>query len=726
MNMYTDAGDHLRAEFERIGTVLECVVETEIRGEESNEPGRLVGETRLATFTGAEPPPTTDAIETAQQRAETIEERIAESRDEAIALPLDDLCRTFDLSREEKDVLLFVLAPEIDRSITDIYGRLDGSGQALLPTVAIVERLLWYAGHRETTPTGDRHDALSQSTPLFEYGIVDRTAREDASPSRLDVLSVDDRIVEFLQGDDSLDLRVRTRLERETRIQDQPLTIADADASLEELLIAPACRAELEALPDPDGRGRRVYVHGPEGAGMHRAVEAVCESDRLLRADLRAVLAADALEAVVREARLVGLPLVLHHADQAAADADQSLEAIVHRVGDLETDLYVVGRESWTPSNRRDRTLDAIQSFSRPTIAQRREFWTDRADQFAADIDPERLASTFDLTQGQLEAALTTARTLAADGEPTVDDIRAGCRAQSADALEDLAQHVEPDLSWDDIKLGDETRRQLETLEAHVTNRGRIYDDWGFRDRDKNAGVVALFKGLPGTGKTMAAEVLAKEVGMDVYKIDLSSVVSKYIGETEENLEEIFQAAEQSNAILLFDEADSIFGDRAEVSDATDRYANVEVNYLLQRIEHYDGIIVLTTNYAQNIDTAFSRRITHTIRFEKPDAATRRAIWESIFPPSMPVENIDTEWLADFEYSGGTIDNLAKHIAIYAAEADAETITMRHVVEALEQYKRDRNSRIQDRDFEPYLEYLQGPTEREQQQQRHRIRHDEN
>ncbi|THE64832.1 ATP-binding protein [Salinadaptatus halalkaliphilus] len=646
-----------------------------------------------------------------RKRRDRIERKCNAAHEQGVELRLRNLVDAFDLQPPHRDVLVVALLPDLDPGVTDAMTGLTDELSTSRPTVGLCADL--FADSPAVFASAVR--LLFDESPLVDADLVTLKRSDDPSASLLETdVAVDDRIRSYLLDSDGIDPTLQTHLERETRIQDQPLTIADADASLEDLLIAPACRADLEALPDPDGRGRRVYLHGPAGAGMHRAVEAVCESDRLLRADLRAVLAADALEAVVREARLLGLPLVLHHADQAVADADQSLEAIVHRVGDLETGLYVVGRESWTPSNRRDRTLDAIREFSRPTIAQRREFWADRADSLPADIDPERLASTFDLTQGQLEAALTTARTLAADGEPTVDDVRAGCRAQSSDALEDLAQHIEPDLSWDDIKLGAETRRQLETLEAHVTNRGRIYDDWGFRDRDKNAGVVALFKGLPGTGKTMAAEVLANEVGMDVYKIDLSSVVSKYIGETEENLEEIFQAAEQSNAILLFDEADSIFGDRAEVSDATDRYANVEVNYLLQRIEHYDGIIVLTTNYAQNIDTAFSRRITHTIRFEKPDAAIRRAIWGSIFPPSMPVEDIDTEWLADFEYSGGTIDKLAKHIAIYAAEADAETITMRHVVEALEQYKRDRNSRIQASEFEPYLEYLQGPTEREQ------------
>ena len=216
---------------------------------------------------------------------------------------------------------------------------------------------------------------------------------------------------------------------------------------------------------------------------------------------------------------------------------------------------------------------------------------------------------------------------------------------------------------------------------------------------------MALFSGPSGTGKTLAAEIIAADVGMDLYKIDLSSVVSKYIGETEENLERIFTQAEHSNAILLFDEADAVFGDRAAVSDASDRYANVVVNYLLQRIESYGGMVLLTTNYESNIDSAFMRRIDHVVQFQRPDEAIRTAIWESIFPEEAPTAALDEAFLAGFKLTGGDIRTIAQTAAILASEA-GETITMKHVVRALQRELRKNAKMLDPQEFGPYREYL--------------------
>ncbi|MFW5978426.1 MAG: ATP-binding protein, partial [Halohasta sp.] len=225
----------------------------------------------------------------------------------------------------------------------------------------------------------------------------------------------------------------------------------------------------------------------------------------------------------------------------------------------------------------------------------------------------------------------------------------------------------------------------------------------------------ALFEGPSGTGKPMAAEILAGDVGMALYRIDLSSIVSKYIGETEENLEEIFTAAENSNAVLLFDEADAVFGDRAEVSDATDRYANAEVNYLLQRIENYDGVVLLTTNYASAIDSAFQRRLDHTVSFKQPQRETRRAIWEGIFPEATPLGEIDYDFLASFEFTGGEIKGICQTAAVLAAEdATGETagdrrpdttggrIEMRHLVGAIQLAFETSGRMVDPSAYEPY------------------------
>ena len=222
----------------------------------------------------------------------------------------------------------------------------------------------------------------------------------------------------------------------------------------------------------------------------------------------------------------------------------------------------------------------------------------------------------------------------------------------------------------------------LRELVARYRHRHTVYHDWGFPARP-STGVTTLFAGPSGTGKTMAAEVIASALGLDLYRIDLSAVVSKYIGETEKNLEEIFTASAAGSLVLLFDEADALFGKRSEVSDAHDRYANIEVAYLLQRLERYDGFVIMATNLRNNIDSAFLRRIDLALEFEVPDAEQRRSIWNGIFPDGAPLGDIDVDVLAgEYDVAGGTIRNAAVHAAFLAA-ADGSEIGMDHVVAAL-------------------------------------------
>ncbi|MFD1565523.1 AAA family ATPase [Haloarchaeobius amylolyticus] len=721
----TATSEHLLAELDRIHSILEQYLESR----SDTTPGTTVAvangrDERRGT---ANPTALTYSIPGVDQSGfGTLADDTGHAQCEALEddgkRRLETLVDGFDLDDLHREILLIALLPDVDPTAEDLFVRATNDRTNPRPTVALVADLFSRTNAEFVTATA----LVGEQSPLRANDLI---VVDDVTDSRSKLereLRVDDHIYEYLLGYDGVDPRLEATVADHSPIElEEPLTERTADATLAEVPIDDTLRAELASLPeDETGTGRRVYFYGPSGSGVDRAVEACCTGDRYLQADLRAILAADALEALVREATILDVPVHLRNADATVADreTDHSLEGVLARFREFDNGLFVTGERAWVPTESRRASVDAICEFDRPSIARRRQFWKNRADDLPDDLEPETMASTFDLTQGQLEAALATADALAGSDDCTLADVRAGCRAQSSDDLDELAQHVEPTKTWADIEIDERTERQLRTLETHITNRGLLYDDWGFRDQAGNAGIVSLFRGRPGTGKTLAAEVLANAVGMDIYKIDLSSMVSKYIGETEENLEQLFQAAEQSNAILLFDEADAIFGDRAEVSDATDRYANVEVNYLLQRVETYDGVIFLTTNYAQNIDTAFTRRITHSIRFDEPDADTREKIWNGVFPDDCPLEGIDWEWLAGFDYSGGTIEKLATHIAIYVAGQGDETITMRHVVEALEEYKRNRNSRIREQDFEPYLEYLQGPTEREAKERLHQER----
>jgi SpoVK/Ycf46/Vps4 family AAA+-type ATPase len=265
-----------------------------------------------------------------------------------------------------------------------------------------------------------------------------------------------------------------------------------------------------------------------------------------------------------------------------------------------------------------------------------------------------------------------------------MDDLHRACRAQSAASLASLARKIEPAYCWKDIVLPDEVLVELKEIIDRVNYRELVLCEWGFvRKLSLGRGVNALFAGPSGTGKTMAAEIIARELRLDLYKIDLSGIVSKYIGETNKNLNAIFAAAENSNAILFFDEADAIFGKRSEVRDSHDRYANLEISYLLQKMEEYDGVAILATNLRQNLDESFMRRLAFTVHFPFPEEAERRRIWTTVWPYETPLaSDIDFDFLARrFTLSGGGVKNVALASAFLAASNGGE-VTMKHLLHA--------------------------------------------
>ena len=270
--------------------------------------------------------------------------------------------------------------------------------------------------------------------------------------------------------------------------------------------------------------------------------------------------------------------------------------------------------------------------------------------------------------------------------------LRDAARRTGTAGLRGVAQRVDADYTWDDLVLPSGTMRRLRQLEGAIRHRDEVFGSWAFgRLAGGHTSVRALFAGPSGTGKTMAASVLGSRLGMDVFRVDLSSVVSKYIGETEKNLERILGAAEHGNAILFFDEADALFGKRSEVKDAHDRYANIEVAFLLQRLETFDGIVVLATNLATNLDEAFSRRLHFTIDFPAPDEAARLELWRRAFPPAAPVAgDVDVDFLASrFVITGGEI-RAASLMAAFLAATDRAPISMTHVVLALARLRRQQ------------------------------------
>jgi hypothetical protein len=291
----------------------------------------------------------------------------------------------------------------------------------------------------------------------------------------------------------------------------------------------------------------------------------------------------------------------------------------------------------------------------------------------------EAVAAQFEFDPQRVARAVADAT---AAGPVSPDDLWAACRDQTAGALAALARRIEPSAGWDDLVLPDAVAGQLRDLAGQVALRGRVYGEWGFESRlSRGRGISALFAGPTGTGKTMAAEVLARELKLDLYRVDLAGVVSKYVGETERNLRTIFDTADRSGVILFFDEADALFGKRTEVKDSHDRFANIEINYLLQRMEEYRGLAILATNRKADLDRAFLRRLRFLIDFPFPDPGLRLRIWQAVFPPQTPLDGLDFSALAALELSGGNIRNTALDAAFLAA-GDGRPVGMEHLTRA--------------------------------------------
>jgi AAA+ superfamily predicted ATPase len=396
-----------------------------------------------------------------------------------------------------------------------------------------------------------------------------------------------------------------------------------------------------------------VIVSGADRVRRRQAAAAHTAGDRFLVAPVPTGEAGWA--ALVREATLIGCGLIVELDEELPPAGRRWIERALHL--------------PWALSARVELPLDCLPDRRHVEVDAPSD---EPSDDEWADALGDGIARTHRLTAEQLRLV---SRVLPARG----NDLDAAVRRLGSGTLEKLARRIRPRRTWDDIVLSATRIEQLRTIVHRYRFAERVYRDWGFTPVP-SAGVVALFSGPSGTGKTMATEIVAGELGLDVFKLDLSSVVSKYIGETEKNLELIFDAAGAGNLVLFFDEADALFGKRSEVKDARDRYANIEVSYLLQRLESYDGLVVLATNFEKNVDEAFLRRIHVRVEFVLPGAAERAAIWELNLPDKAPTDDVDLGWLAaQFDLSGAAIRNAVVAAAFNAAAAGTP-ITMEALV----------------------------------------------
>ena len=605
---------------------------------------------------------------------------------------------TFGLSSFDLDLILIALAPELDLRYERLYAYLQDHVSRRRPSVDLALSLLC----PDAAARLEQRVHFDPDSTIVQQGLIHLAPEPNGDhPSLLtQTFKLDEQIVRFLLHQDGLDSRLAPFCQ----------LVFSLD-TVEELPLEPVAIRALQALAAgawEESRPLRLYFHGPSGAGKrHAAAALAAELDApLLIVDLARALAATAdmsqvLQLVFRYTWLEGAIPYLDGLDVLRGNEwtihyGHLLDALAQDGGFV----ILAGGQPWMPPAREPLGVIPIP-FPVPGYAQRRDCWQANLDAMGITLDGrelDTLAGRFRLTPGQIAEAATAARSYATwhaaarpddqppkrPGQSTLQDLFAAARAQSGHDLDKLARRIEPLYTWDDIVLPEDTSAQLREICQRVAHRHRVLGEWGFdRKLSLGKGVTALFAGPSGTGKTMAAEIIANELGLDLYKIDLSGVVSKYIGETEKNLDRIFAAAENANAILFFDEADALFGKRSEVRDSHDRYANIEISYLLQKMEEYEGIAILATNLRQNLDESFVRRLAFTVHFPFPDEDSRRRIWAGIWPARTPLApETDMDRLARrFKLSGGNIKNVALAAAFLAA-GDGNLVTMEHLIHA--------------------------------------------
>jgi hypothetical protein len=597
-------------------------------------------------------------------------DRSVETPDETpetdVPQPLDRLTDALGLSPFERQVLVLAAAVELDGEVASMVAEITG---ALRPTFSLALNVL----------PSPHWDAMTPDSSLRYWRLIEL---DNGSLLADTPMRIDERILHYLVGLSAFDQRlegIAERMETTQRLAPSQREVAnELTDTLREL-----DRPSLVTLTGDDIPAMGAVAHNiVESLGGHPVTINVSALPSAGPGLLELVRVFD------RETALSGvLPILSNveaHVEAGLAFTSLSSAPVVFEIGAVSSATALPA-----PRVRLRRTVD------RPPPPEQRLLWLQSLD----DAESEPLNAAIDEVSHEHRLDTATLHSISQelnaaphDPEGTPGRLRALCRERTRLDLHGLAQRITPMATWDDIVLPPSHLTLLREIGKHVRHRTKVYEEWGFATKtSRGLGVTALFAGESGTGKTMAAEVLANDLGLDLYRIDLAATVSKYIGETEKNLGRLFDAAEASGAILLFDEADALFGKRGEVKDSHDRYANMEVSYLLQRMESYRGLAILTTNLRSNLDQAFVRRLRFIVQFPFPDSEHRAHIWKRVFPADTPLAGVEPGRLAQMSISGGSIWSIAVAAAFQAADADS-VVSPSHILQAaqVEYAKSDR------------------------------------
>ncbi len=643
-----------------------------------------------------------------QQLRHDIDERRRLTEEVGRTLSLPYVAARFSLSPAEIDILLIAIAPELEPRYETLYAYLQDDVTRKRPSVDLSLNLIC----REEREKIRARRLFAPGSQLIHFRLIElfeETHDRQATLLRKFV-KAEPFVLQFLleQPPSKLDLGsvISPRLDIDSLETPQPV------------------RAQLLNLVDSVDRAADAHsvirLIGAADAPLDAAAEALCHAlnRRLLTVDLAQLdTELPRLEALVRDAILLDAVIAIT-ARAGASDAENprlaQAEARLWRAFETYSGpLLALGPPAALLNVPADVRVWRVE-VQPPDFEMRRQSWQDALTGMAEPADTAQLADTFRFGSARIRQTAGAAWTLAAlrnpsDPAPNVNDLMEAARSLSTPQLQRFAVSITPRFKREDLVLPDDKTRQIDHIIARLQFRRQVTREWGFGEKlSRGKGLPILFTGPSGTGKTMAAEVLAGELKLHLFQIDLSTVVSKYVGETERTLSAIFQEAEFSQSLLFFDEADALFGKRTEVKDAHDRYANIEVNYLLQRIELYEGVVVLASNLQKNIDEAFVRRMQEVIDFPFPDERLRERIWAKHFPPNAPLgKDVDLPFLAkQFKLAGGHIRNAALSAAYLAARRGGP-IGMREIVGAIKAEFLKQGKLVTRSEFGPYFEMAQ-------------------
>ena len=599
-----------------------------------------------------------DEMEQLELSEAIVKERIAQT-DESIRL--GELSTRFELDAFEVRCVILSYAATLDSKYEKLFAYLQDDITRRLPSISLAVQL--YLPLESTVEEYiSFFDRETSFTSLFD--------KDERAAGNLRLKS---SVTEFLSGGNVALPKGMKLFDGTTQVPDDPLVIRHNTA------------AELDALMDISDESV-VQITGPDGSGRRFQIEHLCERWKMkcVFVDM-AVQNASAVEDAWLIARMLDAGLCFHGLESTDEEGEiiAPSPTLIEEISRIRIDRLFITAEK--PVRMSQATYElTLESAS---LSERLELFEHYMPILGSEITHGELASKFRFEPRQImQAARHLEGILRMEGktEPDSETIHRCCYRQVVHRLDKLAFRIKPSYTWDDVVLPQAQKSIMMQAAAHIRHQHRVYTEWGFdRKVSYGRGLSILFAGAPGTGKTMCAQVLAGQLNMEMYKINISQIVSKYIGETEKNLHSVFREARSSNCILFFDECDALFSKRSDVKDAHDRNANVEVAYLLQQMEEHDGVCILASNLIQNIDAAFMRRITYVVHFPFPDVPTRKAIYMQMIPPGAPVsDDIDWDFIAEkFYLSGGHIKNIVVSAAFMAA-SDEKPISMRYLLTA--------------------------------------------